>query len=90
MKRILIMILPLIILAGCDKDFLDINRDPNNPTVAPNKLLLPGIQVELARWMSVGDGVGTIATVYSHQGTPANTGMTMVFWVIHIITSKTG
>jgi hypothetical protein len=49
MKRILIMILPLIILAGCDKDFLDINKDPNNPTVAPNKLLLPGIQVELAR-----------------------------------------
>jgi hypothetical protein len=69
MKRILIMILPLIILAGCEKDLLDINKDPNNPTVAPNKLLLPGIQVELARWMSVGDGVGTIATVYSHQGT---------------------
>ena len=69
MKKLFLILLAFIMLAGCEKDYLDINRDPNNPTVAPNNQLLPGIQVELARWVSIGDGLGTIATVYSHQGT---------------------
>jgi hypothetical protein len=69
MKKIIFVVLSVILIAGCTKDYLEINKDPNNPTVAPNKLLLPGIQVELGRWLSMGDGLGSIATVYSHQGT---------------------
>ena len=69
MKHIFYILMAIILMAGCEKGFLDINEDPNNPTTAPNNLLLPGIQVELGRWMSLGDGLGSIATVYSHQGT---------------------
>ena len=45
MKRIKIFLLAamLIGVAGC-KDFLDINRDPNNPSEPNIRYLLPGIE----------------------------------------------
>ena len=69
MKKSFLILLTFLLLASCEKDYLDINRDPNSPVVAPNNMLLPGVQVELARWLSIGDGLGSIATVYTHQGT---------------------
>jgi hypothetical protein len=69
MKKIVFILLAFLVLASCEKDYLDINENPNAPTFAPNRMVLPGVQVDIARWMTIGDGIGGIATVYAHHGT---------------------
>ena len=59
----------LILLAGCTKDFLNINEDPNYPTTAPLSQLLTSVQVDLADALSINNGLSNFAAVYMHQVT---------------------
>ena len=43
MKKLFIIALSLISLVGCN-DYLDVNKDPNNPVEMDNKLLIPSAQ----------------------------------------------
>ena len=55
-------ILPLaliVILSSCKKEWLDINKDPNNPTDAPVDLLLPTAQRTLGDALSMGGDFAT-------------------------------
>lgn len=42
-KIITILFFSLLVSAGCDTDFEEINKDPNNPLTVPADLLIPGI-----------------------------------------------
>jgi len=42
-KIITILFFGLLITVACDKDFEEINTDPNNPTAVPSDLMIPGI-----------------------------------------------
>lgn len=69
MNRIKIFLLAtlLIVAAGCE-DFLDINRDPNNPSEPDMQLLLPGIQKTIGNIFSLDFGsVGYAMAVFTHQ-----------------------
>jgi hypothetical protein len=57
----------LILSAGCTKDYLDINKDPNYPTKAPLSQLLSNVEVDLAGSLSVHYGLSNFAAVYMHQ-----------------------
>lgn len=48
-------------------DFLDVNTDKDNPTVAPLTLLLTNTQVGLGRVTDYNDYSGNILGVYTHQ-----------------------
>jgi len=62
-----ILLAILILITGCTKDFLDINKDPNYPTSAPLSQLLTGIEVDLAESLSIRYGFSNFAAVYMHQ-----------------------
>lgn len=47
MKKLIILILPVLLLVGCE-DWLDVNTDPNNPTEVPAELVLPAAEVSVA------------------------------------------
>ena len=69
MKKIKVFLLAalLIVAAGCE-DFLDINRDPNNPSEPNMQQLLPGIQHWTASILSLDFGaVGYANSVFTHQ-----------------------
>jgi hypothetical protein len=51
---------------GCKK-FLDVNKNPNNPTAVPVSYLLSNAQVSMARTLSLGGGLGSTSSVYVHQ-----------------------
>lgn len=68
-KHYKILLAILILMAGCTKDFLDINDDPNYPTKAPLSQLLTKVQVDLAESMSIRYGFSNFAAVYMHQVT---------------------
>jgi hypothetical protein len=57
----------LILSAGCTKDYLDINKDPNYPTTAPLSQLLSNVEVDLAGSLSIHYGLSNFAAVYMHQ-----------------------
>ena len=42
-KHITIILFSLLVTVSCDKDFEEINTDPNNPTSVPSDLLIPGV-----------------------------------------------
>lgn len=42
-KIALFLFATLLLTVSCDKDFEEINQDPNNPTEVPSDLLMPGI-----------------------------------------------
>ena len=42
-KIITILFFSLLVSVGCDTDFEEINKDPNNPITVPADLLIPGI-----------------------------------------------
>ena len=50
-------------------DFIDVDKDTDNPTVAPLNLLLTGTQVDLNDVTDFQNFTGTILSVYTHQGT---------------------
>ncbi|HYW96238.1 MAG TPA: SusD/RagB family nutrient-binding outer membrane lipoprotein [Bacteroidales bacterium] len=69
MKRIKIFLLAamLIGVAGC-KDFLDINRDPNNPSEPNIRYMLPSIEATLGSIFTYDFGsVGYATAVFTHQ-----------------------
>jgi hypothetical protein len=56
-----------LLLTGCTKNFLDINKDPNNPTKAPLSQLLSSVEVNLGTSLSIRYGLSNFAAVYMHQ-----------------------
>jgi len=69
MKKIKVFLLAalLIVAAGCE-DFLDINKDPNNPSEPNIQQLLPGIQRSIGNILSYNFGyVGYANAVFTHQ-----------------------
>jgi hypothetical protein len=66
-NKILIVFATLIFMS-CEKDFLDINKDPNNPVDATLELLLPSTQLDMAGAMgTAGGGLSQITMSYMHQ-----------------------
>ncbi|MEX0981150.1 MAG: SusD/RagB family nutrient-binding outer membrane lipoprotein [Bacteroidales bacterium] len=69
MKRLKFLLLATVIVvaSGCE-DFLDINRDPNNPSEPNIQQLLPGIQSTVGSIFSYDFGaVGYAASAFTHQ-----------------------
>ena len=55
-------------LLSCEKDFQDINDDPNNPIDVSLELLLPSSQLDLAGALGTnGGGLSVITSIYMHQ-----------------------
>ncbi|WP_161964123.1 SusD/RagB family nutrient-binding outer membrane lipoprotein [Chitinophaga flava] len=75
MKKLsyILLILFVVVAAGCTKHFLDINNDPNNPQQASLKLLLTGAEHGLAYDMGFTNdargarGLTEVLSVYVHQ-----------------------
>ena len=42
-KIITILFFSLLVSVGCDNDFEELNKDPNNPVAVPSDLLIPGV-----------------------------------------------
>jgi hypothetical protein len=58
----------LMTAAGCEKDFLDINVDPNNPSEVPLSQLLTQAEVTMANSFGIGNpGLSTPASILVHQ-----------------------
>lgn len=66
MKKLIFLIFLPVFLVGCDS-WLDVNKDPNNPEDVPITLLLPTIELNAARSLSAGTGIGQDLGVYVHQ-----------------------
>lgn len=69
MKKIAIFLTVFMTLGivGCEKNFLDINDDPNVPTVAEPSKLLTGAQASLGETFSQNDFIGNGLSSYVHQ-----------------------
>jgi hypothetical protein len=46
--KIIVAVLLLLVSTACEKDYLDVNTDPNNPSVASESAILPAAQVAYA------------------------------------------
>ncbi|MFY7664799.1 SusD/RagB family nutrient-binding outer membrane lipoprotein [Flavobacterium sp.] len=57
-----------VLFSSC-QDFLDVDKDNDNPTNAPLSLLLTGSQVDLNNLTNFNLNGGTILSVYTHQTT---------------------
>ena len=68
MKKIFsIFIITSLILTSCS-DWLDINKDPNNPTELQLDKMLPGILYDIADDLGLEYGsLGYVASIYTHQ-----------------------
>ncbi len=72
-KFLVLTALALIMLAGCKKDFLDVNKNPNDPENVDIRFLLPSAEAALA--YTLGNQlqvVGGIWSQYWTQGPNAN------------------
>jgi Starch-binding associating with outer membrane len=64
----ILAVLACVSLLSCEKDFLDINDDPNNPLDVSLELLLPSTQLDLAGALGTnGGGLSYISTIYMSQ-----------------------
>ena len=52
----ILAVLACVTLLSCEKDFLDINDDPNNPLDVSLELLLPSAQLDLAGTLGTNGG----------------------------------
>jgi hypothetical protein len=72
-KYIKLLLALLILLAGCTKNFLDINEDPNNPSKATLGLLLTHVEKGVADGLgmnpNVESGLASVTSVFMHQAT---------------------
>jgi len=72
-KYIKVLLAFMILLAGCTKDFLDINEDPNNPSKAALGLLLTNVEKGVADGLGMNpnnsSGLSCITSCYMHQTT---------------------
>lgn len=57
----------VLILVGCKKDYLDINKDPNNPSEVAPELVLPAAQASAA--VVIGGELFNVATFWSQYFT---------------------
>ncbi|RAJ92176.1 SusD-like starch-binding protein associating with outer membrane [Larkinella arboricola] len=91
MKRIYIKALLMSLLLGlntaCDSDYLDINTDPNNPTVADVNLALPAGQAQVA--FIVGGQLNILGGVLAQYWTIPKGGNQYRSWDQYNITSST-
>jgi hypothetical protein len=61
-------VLTCIGLLSCEKDFLDINDDPNNPLDVSLELLLPSTQLDMAGALgTAGGGLSRVTSIYMHH-----------------------
>ena len=72
MKKFIKYILPAALLfTSCKKNFLDINKDPNNPLRVEVSKLLPTAQNSMGNALAIGNGnlggLSQILSVYVHQ-----------------------
>ncbi|MBC7887362.1 MAG: SusD/RagB family nutrient-binding outer membrane lipoprotein [Ferruginibacter sp.] len=71
LKYIQLVIPFSLFFAGCKKNFLDINKDPNNPTRVEVSKLLPTAENSLGNALAIGNGslggLSQILSVYTHQ-----------------------
>jgi hypothetical protein len=65
--RILQVLAVVVTLNGCTKDYLDINKDPNSPTVPELNKLLPGSELYMVEALGQGDFIGDNLSSYVHQ-----------------------
>src|SRR5947207_802519 len=71
-KKFIKIVLPVALLASCStKDFLDINKDPNNPLTIETSKLLPTAESGMGYALSMGNGslggLSQILEVYVHR-----------------------
>jgi len=66
-KQYKILLAIVLLMTGCTKDFLDINKDPNYPTTAPLSQLLTSVEKDLSEALSIRNGLNNFACVYMHQ-----------------------
>jgi hypothetical protein len=60
--------LTLLLTTSCEKDFLDINIDPNNPADVPLNQLLPAAEVSMAFYLGQNtDGWNNACATFVHQ-----------------------
>ena len=67
-----LVLIVVLVIASCTKEFLDINKDPNNPTAIEVSKLLPTTQRTLGDALSMDEqngGLSEILAVYTHQMT---------------------
>lgn len=57
----------VITLHGCTKDYLDINKDPNSPTIPELNQLLSGSEFYMVEALGQGDFIGDNLSSYVHQ-----------------------
>ena len=62
------LVMFVLVFASCQK-FLDVNKNLNSPTAVPVALLLSNAEVAIAGNVALGSGLGSIASVYTHQTT---------------------
>ncbi|MBU8892725.1 MAG: SusD/RagB family nutrient-binding outer membrane lipoprotein [Bacteroidales bacterium] len=66
--KILILLTIFGLLTSCNGDWLDVNKNPNQPDVPYINLLLPGIEYDISDYLSTGYmNMGYITGVYVHQ-----------------------
>ncbi|MGA9637946.1 SusD/RagB family nutrient-binding outer membrane lipoprotein [Flavobacterium sp.] len=70
-KSILILLLSSIVLISCN-DYLDVDTDKDNPTIAPLNYLLTNTQTNLNEVTNFQKNSGDILAVYTHQMTSRN------------------
>src|SRR5690606_24863555 len=64
----ILLVFACIGLLSCEKDFLDINEDPNNPLDVSLELLLPSAQLDLAGSLGTsGGGLSRVTSIYMHH-----------------------
>lgn len=76
-KSYLYLVLLSFAVTSCTKGYLDINRDPNNPTEVSSALLLTQAERQMADNLGFGrdmsgtsiTGAGSVLSVYTHQAT---------------------
>ena len=74
MKQFILLSAVLILIGGCDKNFVEVNTDPFAISEIDMELLLPGIQ----GWTYTG-GWESEHTIVQHFVNPFNDGATLAF-----------
>ena len=67
-KTFTALVMFALVLPSCQK-FLDVNKNLNSPTAVPVSLLLSNAELAISNNVALGSGLGSIASVYTHQTT---------------------
>jgi len=65
-KSFTALVILALVFASCQK-FLDVNKNLNSPTAVPVALILSNSELAIANNVALGTGLGSIASVYTHQ-----------------------